>query len=369
MQIDHVHFYTRDALSTSNWLIRNIGFQAIANHPNYHTHTEIVANNSVFLFISSPLQSFSPVAQYLNCHPSGVADIAFRVENIEAILAKVDYLGGEIIQPLQTYSSDRGQVKWATIAGWDSLQHTLIENNTGIPFWHLLLNTKQNISGGEQWLNPTKINYAHDDHNIVGIDHLVLNVAAGELDKAVIWYQKLFGFKIQQTFRIQTKRSGLHSKALLSPNGQVQFNINEPTSADSQIQEFIDVNRGAGIQHIALRSTNIFKTAAIMQSCGVSFLSVPKAYYTQLQQRYSNQSTPGLADWEWQAIESQQILVDWQKDTPESLLMQIFTQPIFDRPTFFWELIERRQQAQGFGEGNFQALFEAVEREQLKRVS
>ena len=332
MQIDHVHFYTRDALNTSNWLSRNIGFQAIANHLNYHTHTEVVANNSVFLFISSPLQSCSPVAQYLNCHPPGVADIAFRVQNLDSILAQVKYLDGKIIQPLQTYSSDRGQVKWTTIAGWDSLQHTLIENNTDIPFWHLLFNTQPNIVGVEQCPQPTEINSAH---NIVAIDHLVLNVAAGELDKAVIWYQKLFGFKIQQTFRIQTKRSGLYSQALISPNGQVQFNINEPTSADSQIQEFIDANRGSGIQHIALRSTNILKTVATMRSCGLSFFPVPQSYYTQLQERYSNQSIPGLADWEWQAIESQQILVDWQEDTPESLLMQIFTQPIFDRPTFF----------------------------------
>ncbi|MDJ0690218.1 MAG: VOC family protein [Xenococcaceae cyanobacterium MO_188.B32] len=238
MQIDHVHFYTRDAVQTSNWLSRNIGFQAIAKNINSHTYSQVVANNSVFLLISSALKPFSPVSRYLNFHPSGVADIAFRVPNIESILAKADYL---------------------------------------------------------------------------------------------------------------------------------KVNINEPTSPNSQIQEFLDINHGSGIQHIALRSTNILQTVAKMRSRGTAFLSVPTSYYRQLQKIYSNRSIPSLADWEWQAIESQQVLVDWHQEKPESLLMQIFTQPIFDRPTFFWELIERRKQAQGFGEANFQALFEAVEREQVKR--
>ena len=353
MQIDHVHFYTRDAVQTSNWLSRNIGFSAVAKNINRHTHTEVVANNSVFLLISSALTSSSPVDRYLNFHPSGVADIAFRVQNLESILAKADYLQVKLLQPLQTYPSDRGPVKWVTITGWDSLQHTLIENPTDVPSWYFLFNTKQKIK---------KIN---NDSHIIGIDHLVLNVAAGQLNKAVIWYKNLFGFKIQQTFKIQTKRSGLYSEALIDPGGRVQFNINEPTSPDSQIQEFIKLNQGAGIQHIALRSTNILQTVATMRSRGMSFLSVSKAYYSKIQQRYGDRSSPALADWEWKAIESQQILVDWHQEKPESLLMQIFTQPIFDRPTFFWEFIERRKQARGFGEANFQALFEAVEREQL----
>ena len=279
-------------------------------------------------------------------------------------MAKADYLKVKLLQPLQTYSSDRGKVKWAKIAGSDCLQHTLSENPTDIPFWYFLFNTKPKILSARQYLVPTKIN---SEPNIFDIDHLVLNVAADELKQAVIWYKNLFGFKIQQTFKIQTKRSGLYSEALIDPSGQIQFNINEPTSPNSQIQEFLDINHGSGIQHIALRSTNILQTVAKMRSRGTAFLSVPTSYYRQLQKRYRNRSIPSLADWEWQAIESQQVLVDWHQEKPESLLMQIFTQPIFDRPTFFWELIERRKQAQGFGEANFQALFEAVEREQVKR--
>lgn len=355
MQIDHVHFYTRDAIQTSNWLTRNIGLKAIANKINLHTHTEVVANNSLFLLISSALNASSPVSSYLNSHPPGVVDIAFRVQNLESILTKANYLNIQIIEPLQIHHSDRGTIKWAKITGWDSLQHTLIENPTDIPLWQFRFNQKQNTA---------EIN---SNTNIVGIDHLVLNVAAGELNKAVIWYQNLFGFKIQQTFKIQTKRSGLSSEALIDPSGQVQFNINEPTSSDSQIQEFLDINRGAGIQHMALRSNNILQTVAKMRAHGVSFLPIPKSYYSRLQDRYINQSIPALAEVEWRAIASQQILVDWHQEKTESLLMQIFTQPIFDRPTFFWEIIERRQQAQGFGEANFQALFEAVEREQVKR--
>ena len=369
MKIDHVHFYTRDALQTSNWLIRNMGFQFIDNYQDDCTHTTIIAHNCVWLLISSPKKDSSPVADYLNSHPPGVIDIAFAVNNLELILTKANYLGVKVLQSLQTYKKDRGILKWIKIAGWDSLQHTLIENSTDIPFARLLLDTKRvqaiNTDISQDFSQPNS--HKLYDTNILGIDHLVLNVAAGELTNAVAWYKSLFGFRIQQTFTIQTKRSGLYSQALVDPSHQVQFNINEPTSPDSQIQEFLDINQGAGIQHIALRSSNIFEIVAKMRSQGVSFLPVPSAYYHQLKQRYSNLAGSALAEWEWKALETEQILVDWHENRPKSLLMQIFTQPIFNQPTFFWELIERRKQAQGFGEGNFKALFAAVEHEQMKR--
>mgnify|MGYP001766939050 CR=1 FL=1 len=159
----------------------------------------------------------------------------------------------------------------------------------------------------------------------------------------------------------------MYSQALVDPSGKVQLNLNEPTSADSQIQEFLDHHRGAGIQHIALRSHDIIETVAQMRSGDVSFLPIPQTYYTQLQQRFQNDLTLPLTTQEWEKIKHEQILIDWNHQEPNSLLMQIFTEPIFEKPTFFLELIERRKQARGFGEGNFQALFEAVEREQLKK--
>ncbi len=344
MKIDRVHFYTRDAARTKDWFIRNIGFKAIARDTNEHTHSEVISLNSACLVFSSPLNSSSPVASYLDAHPSGVADIAFRVNNIQSIIDRARGLGLKILQPLQTLKSSQGEFKQAQIQGWDSLRHTLIEETIG--------DLDCGLSKG------TTVDSA--DSQITDIDHVVLNVPVGKLNSAVALYQALFGFKIQQSFNIKTKTSGLYSQALIDESGKVQFNINEPTSNNSQIQEFIDLNGGSGIQHLALRSQNLIKDVARMQRNDVAFLRIPQSYYQQLDSALSLNSE------EHKAIALKHILVDRDRANPQSLLMQIFTQPIFEQPTFFLEFIERRHQAQGFGQGNFKELFAAVEREQTK---
>ena len=330
MKIAWVHFYVEDAIKTKDWFVNNIGFQPIYSDHNNHTHTEAIAYNSVFFLISSPLDSVNPVASYLNSHPSGVVDIAFQIEDINSIVAKAEGLGIEILQSPQM---GRKQVQ---IAGWGSLRHTLIES-----YEHLA-------------------QMPSNDQAIIDIDHVVLNVPVGQLTEAVDFYRTLLGFEIQQTFDIQTTRSGLYSQALIDRSSKVQFNINEPTSPTSQIQEFLDFNHGAGIQHLALRSQDLIDIVARMRHKDITFLSVPETYYKQLA-RVDN-----ISPSEWLAIKQQQILLESDRNIPESLLMQIFTQPIFARPTFFLEFIERRNNAKGFGKGNFQALFEAVEREQVK---
>ncbi len=349
MKIDHVHFYSGNAARTRDWFIHNVGFKAIGNCISQDTHTELIALDSALFVISAPLNSASPVAQYLNFHPSGVVDIAFRVNNLAEMINRADSLGIKLLQDIQLWRSPQGNFKFAQIAGWNDLQHTLIEA-TGEPDHCLPLKIK-----------PYQVtpNFAA---NITNIDHVVLNVAQNKLDSAVSLYQSLFQFQVQQSFRIQTKKSGLVSKALIDAEGEVQFNINEPTSSNSQIQEFIDLNGGSGIQHVALRSQNLIADVRQMQQKDVEFLPVPQAYYRNLQQLLS------LSKTEQQAISQQQILVDCDRSSPQSLLMQIFTQPIFEQPTFFLEFIERRREAQGFGQGNFEALFEAVEREQKSRL-
>ena len=347
MKIDRVHFYTKNAIKTRDWFIHNVGFRAIGNCIDRDTHTELIALNSALFAISSPLSSTSPVAQYLAVHPSGVADIAFRVKDLSAIVDRSRRLGLELIQNIQERS--QANLRSAVIEGWGALRHTVIEGTApficGLPNLKLYQNRNQSFKT-----------------SVSQIDHVVLNVARGELNSAVELYQSLFGFKIQQTFEIQTAKSGLSSQALIDRVGEVQFNINEPTSVNSQIQEFIDLNNGAGIQHLALRSPNLIADIAQMQQGELKFLNVPPAYYRKLD------SLP-LSPTEKQAIAQQQILVDRDRHRPQSLLMQIFTQPIFELPTFFLEFIERRQNAQGFGGGNFKALFEAVEREQGNRQS
>ena len=352
MKIDRVHFYTRNAARTRDWFIDNVGFKAIGSYNDQKTQTEVIVLNSVCLVVSSPLTDSSPVAQYLNTHPSGVADIAFRVKDIQSIVNRAEYLGLAILQHPQIYRSSQGTFKYAKIQGWNCLQHTLIEESTVQPEYCL---PEIEIESGAT--------FEYGDRQITSIDHIVLNVAANQLNSAVELYQALFGLKIQQSFNIQTAKSGLSSQALIDNTGRVQFNINEPTCSNSQIQEFIDLNGGSGIQHLALRSQNLIADVARMQQNNLAFLTVPQSYYRQLSK------TLNLTAEERQAIAKLQILVDRDRLNPQSLLMQIFTQPIFERPTFFLEFIERRQEAQGFGRGNFQALFEAVEREQANSKS
>lgn len=330
MKIDRVHFYVEDAQVSRDWFVNRLGFQSVASSVDLpHTRTESVKSGAVCFALSSPLNSLSPVAKFLSQHPPGVADISFCVNDLEAVTDRAIARGAKVL-----YQSP-GAVK---IAAWGALTHTLVAVG-GL--------------GG------------HGGISFAGIDHIVLNVAQGDLEMAVAWYEDMLDFQAQQTFKIQTDRSALHSQVMVSRNKQVQLPINQPASPNSQIQEFLDVNKGAGIQHIALETPNIVQAIAHFRAFGVDFLPVPPSYYTQLLER------PGLplSAREIAEIAEQQILVDWQETLPQALLLQTFTQPIFGEPTFFLEIIERRSQARGFGEGNFRALFEAIEREQLKRGS
>jgi 4-hydroxyphenylpyruvate dioxygenase len=352
MKIDRVHFYLEDATAWRNWFTHKLGFQAVASSSNAsHTRTEVVRSGSVYFVLSSPLTPLSPVAQFLRQHPPGVADVAFCVENLAAVIQRAIAYGAKVLQPIQHQEG----CKWAKIAAWGSLAHTLIESREA-----------RGEDGENSHLPPSaELRSKPTAYQFTGIDHIVLNVAAGDLERAVAWYENVLEFHSQQRFKIQTDRSALHSQVMVSRDRCVQFPINQPASPNSQIQEFLDVNRGSGIQHIALQTPNIVQAIAQFRSCGVSFLPVPPTYYTQLQER---QGLP-LSAAEFAEIARQQILIDWQETNPHALLLQTFTQPIFAQPTFFFELIERRSQAEGFGEGNFRALFEAIEREQIKRGS
>jgi len=350
MKIDRVHFYVEDARASCDWFVRYLGFQRVSGHlTSFHTRTEIVQSGSVYFWLSSPLSTLSPVAEFLRQHPPGVADVAFVIEDVAAVMARAQAHDVTILQPIQEYQQNGEYVKSGKIAAWGGLTHTLIEKSGGVDEWG---------SGG-----------VGDSPFCTAIDHLVLNVATGDLKQAVAWYGNILDFQPQQAFKIQSDRSALFSQVLISPDGNVQLPINEPASANSQIQEFLNLNRGAGIQHIALHTTNIVQAIAKFRACGLALLPVPQSYYTQLKTKL----TLPLLPEEFEAIAQQEILIDW-KDTPDPqrvtpLLLQIFTQPIFGQPTFFLELIERRSQAQGFGEGNFRALFEAIESEQIKRGS
>ncbi len=333
MDFDHVHFYVPDAERSRNWFAQTMGFRVSEQRQDLHTHTEVLKTGAITILISSPRTSSSPVATYLEHHPAGVADLAFRVANLDTVLKRMEQ---NQIPLIATSDNPQRQV---TIQGWGELRHTLIQS--------------------EPKTHDTAVEPVIENIPILRqIDHAVLNVERNQLKEAIHWYQEILGFETRDYFNIKTEHSALCSQVLVHPEGAAQFPINEPASMRSQIQEFLDFNRGPGIQHIALSTVNITNTVQQLRQRGLSFLTIPPSYYTQLRQQASSAL-------ELEAIETQQVLVELQK--PSQALLQTFTQPIFEQPTFFFEVIERRHQAKGFGEQNFTALFEAIEREQLKR--
>jgi 4-hydroxyphenylpyruvate dioxygenase len=334
MEIDCIHFYVVDASRTRDLLIKQMGLRSLGGKVSEDTIEYLVGNSHLLFSISSPLNSASPVAEYLQLHPSGVKNISFRVPDLDEMRQKFDRSGIAIL----AVSSDRDKLPWLKIRGWGSIEHTIIQASPALTDSTIAL-----------------------DEPITGIDHLVLNVAVGELEPAMLWYRDLLGFQVQQTFDIHTQKSGLTSKALVSSCGKVMFNINQPSSSNSQIQDFLNTNRGAGIQHIALQTNNIFQSIEQMQQQKLAFLPIDPTYYTHLQIKASAAQKQSLINDEWQKLKHLQILIDWTESESEALLLQIFTQPIFESPTFFFEIIERRNRAKGFGQGNFQALFEAIE--------
>ncbi|MEM6252043.1 MAG: VOC family protein [Cyanobacteria bacterium P01_D01_bin.156] len=350
MKIDHVHLFVEDAIFQRRWLAKYLGWKPVKTLILSDRIVEILYYRSTPFVLSSPRTVDSPVADYLRHHPPGVADIAITVKNLAAMFGRVKakLYPSEAVTTILTHLADlRHQPQppaWTRIEGWPGVQHTLVE---AVP-------------------NPLE-----DGGNHAGpqdIDHVVLNVPTGQLQAATTFYQELFGLQKQQSFKIQTERSGLSSQVLFSPANQIYFNINEPTSANSQIQTFLDTNRGAGIQHIALHSQPIVPTVAALRQAGMPLLSVPDTYYDTIRQRLKTSPKASIYAAEWQQIIKQQILIDWQPKKPESLLLQIFSQPIFAKNHFFLEFIERRQAVQGFGEGNFLALYQAIEAAEMGAV-
>jgi 4-hydroxyphenylpyruvate dioxygenase len=361
MKIDHVHFFLEDAVLQAVWFAKKMGFQRLFSAASAHTRTEVLKNGSIYFVLSSPITEQSPAFEYLQNHSEGVVDVALSVDNLAAVFSKAP----TICDSIQSLPCQSGHLRWGKVNGWETLTHTLIENTSGLPFCEAMgSRIVPDWTEASAGIVPCPSTSEATSPALTQIDHVVLNVPAGLLQTAVDWYRRLFDLKVQQTFNIQTQHSGLNSQVLSSANSELYFNINEPTSSNSQIQQFLDANRGSGIQHIALRTNHIVQAVAQMQRRGLDFLSVPSAYYIQLQRKLFSAVKPLLNLAELSAVQACGILVDIPATEPSSTLLQIFTQPVFKTPTFFFEIIERRQYASGFGEGNFQALFVAIETEQ-----
>jgi 4-hydroxyphenylpyruvate dioxygenase len=382
MDFDSVTFFLDDVHRWKHWFINVLGFTSRCPSSNVDSpvnrgrspspQQSVIAtlhSQDVCIHLTEPTSTPNAAAKYLHHHPAGVGDLAFRVSDVDSAYEQALDAGAIPIQTPMLCQTVAGPTKQAIVSGWGDVNHTLVEH---------LAQSNSPSKGLSSTLGLSDISRPPSDLSpFLAIDHAVLNVPVGEMEKAVAWYARAFGFECKQTFSIHTPRSALRSMVLTHPNGTATLPINEPASANSQIQEFLDVNRGAGIQHIALATHDIVQAMSQFRQNGLDFLTVPTSYYEQLPFRPGFQKSRLSHSLDWGAIARHGVLVDWQKEMPDALLLQAFTQPIFGEPTFFFEIIQRQRyrtgtfykQAEGFGEGNFQALFEAIEREQLKRGS
>ncbi|MEB3291053.1 MAG: 4-hydroxyphenylpyruvate dioxygenase [Leptolyngbya sp.] len=352
MDFNHLHLYVDNVAHWRDHLVRQWGARWVASvAPSTQSPptTALLCLGQVPLRLSAP--SRPEVDGYLRHHPPGVADVAFWVSDLDQAIQPLIAQGGDLLTPITEAPGGR----WCQVQGWGSLRHTLVQSDRPMAWVPEV---------GAIPPGPS----SQDNPLISHIDHGVINVAAGEMAAAVDWYCQRLGFQPQQQFTIDTPWSGLRSQVLAHPQGGALLPINEPTTPNSQIQEFLDWNRGAGVQHIALHTGDIIHTVRRLKTLGVRFLEVPPGYYRALDQR----PHPGEMVEDWQHL---QILADWDDGTPQAKLLQTFTEPIFPMPTLFFEIIQRQKSwanqrpimAQGFGERNFQALFEAMEQEQQKR--
>ncbi len=347
--IHHIHFYVPDAMASQAWFCRAIGMRMVRCVEYDDRLTYLLNYRTTWFLLSSPTTTQSPIARYLQNHAPGVADVALEVEHLNGVLARATGIRQEsnpdppeALCQLDELLESSPRARWGWVPGWGSVNHTLVE-----------CSRVASQSPGR--------------HRSV-IDHVVLNVPFGELGSAVAYYVDIFRFQRKQNFQIQTDRSGLRSQVLVNRSGDLYLNLNEPSSDRSQIQEFIALHRGAGIQHLALRCEPLLETVKLMRQQGLPLLPAPPTYYQGLRERLAQAPELEWQDAQLQSLIENQILMDWQPGLPATVLLQIFSTPILPNSLFFFEFIERLgKRAQGFGERNFQALYEAVEAELLRR--
>lgn len=346
--IDHLEFIVDDVDTWAEFHSQNLG---LCRRAEGDTSTGLKGRRAVvvgqgrvnFLFAEPQGDSehAARLRTFLDKHGCGVQDIAFRVDDVSAALAHCERQGCQIVRPLDT---DEGFTA-ASIAAYGDVRHTFVKRDRQGMF----APGYSNVAGGIEF----------SDIHIMMVDHIVANVE--HMDEWVDFYARVFGFDETAHFDIKTGKSALMSKVVGDDDGYIRLPINEPSSEKSQIQEFLDEFNGPGVQHIALLTSDIIRTVNEMRANGVGFLEVPDSYYELMPARVG-EIQEAIED-----VKNARVLVD--RDREDGYLLQLFTKPIFDRPTLFYELIQRRGNSMGFGEGNFQALFEAIEREQEKRGS
>ena len=353
-ELDHIEFYVGNAKQSVHYYRSIFGMESYAyagpETGQMDCVSYVLKQNKIFFVITTPLLSKHPASEWIKKHGDGVRDVAFKVECDQTAHDSCISRGAESVHSTKSWEDTNGIYRKSAIKAYGETIHSFIERGNYNGLW----------APGYESLKLPKLN--HEDPGLLIIDHIVGNVEEGKMNQWCDYYKNIFGFTnfiIFDENDISTKYSSLKSKVMRSKNWKIKFPINEPASGlkKSQIEEYLDFNEGPGVQHIALLTDDIIKTITALRNNGVDFLFVPETYYDKIHQRV------GKIDEEIASLKELGVLVDSDE---EGYLLQLFSKPVEDRPTLFYEIIQRKG-SRGFGEGNFQALFESIEREQEKR--
>lgn len=350
---DHVELYVGNAKQAAYFYKAAFGFQSLAYaglETGLRDRTSfVVQQGKIRLVLTTPLNSNNPISDHIKKHGDGVKVIALWVEDARKAFEETTKRGARVFMEPTIEKDDHGEVVKAGIHTYGDTVHLFVErkNYNGVF-----------LPGYEKWeseFNPNPI-------GLKFIDHMVGNVELGKMNEWAKFYENVMGFANLVTFDdkdISTQYTALMSKVMTNGNGRIKFPINEPAKGlkKSQIEEYLDFYEGAGCQHIAVATDDIVFTVSELRKRGVEFLHVPGTYYDTVSDRV------GKIEEDMKILKSLGIMVDRDE---EGYLLQIFTRPVEDRPTMFFEIIQRKG-AKSFGKGNFKALFESIEAEQERR--
>jgi 4-hydroxyphenylpyruvate dioxygenase len=355
---DYVEFYVGNAKQAAHYYKTAFGFQSLA-YAGLETGVRdrasyVLKQDKIRIILTTALNSESPIGEHVKKHGDGVKVIALWVDDARSAWEETTKRGAVSFMEPTVEMDEHGEVVRAGIYTYGETVHMFVErkNYNGIF-----------LPGYQKW----ESDYNPAPTGLKFIDHMVGNVGWGEMNTWVKWYEDVMGFVNFLSFddsQIHTEYSALMSKVMSNGNGRIKFPINEPAEGNkrSQIEEYLDFYEGPGAQHIAVATDNIIETVKQLRARGVEFLSAPpQAYYDDIPARLGEHMS--IMNEPIPTLQELSILVDADE---EGYLLQIFTKPVEDRPTLFFEIIQRMG-AKGFGAGNFKALFESIEREQEKR--
>ena len=350
---DYVEFYVGNAKQAAHYYKTAFGFQSLA-YAGPETGVKdrasyAIRQNKLTFVLTTPLRPNNAIADHIYKHGDGVKVLALKVENATSAWEETTRRGGKSYLEPTVQQDEQGRVVLSGIHTYGDTVHLFVErgdyNGAFLPGYR-----------------PWQSSYRPPESGLLYVDHCVGNVGWNQMNPWVRFYEEVMGFKNILTFDdndISTEYSALMSKVMSNGNGYVKFPINEPAEGKkkSQVEEYLEFYQGEGVQHVAMATSDIVETVTNLQDRGVEFLKVPTTYYDDLVDRV------GKIDEDIEPLSQLGILVD--RDN-EGYLLQIFTKPVEDRPTLFYEIIQRKG-AKSFGKGNFKALFEAIEREQALR--